>query len=397
MSMRLGPGPVFVHESIAATGRWQLYALRALFVMGLLAGLGIVWLVVWLEEGKPFGSVTLQELAQLGESIYYVISTIQLMLVLIVAPAATAGAICLDRARGTLTHILATDLGDAEIVLGKLAARLVPVMSLVAATVPVLALAGLLGGIIIEAIVALTLITLAVAVLGCTLALAVSVRATKTHEVLIAVYGIESAWVLSPIVWQILESTGLLRGRWNWLADFNPFVLAWAPYAWPNWLTLEWLAGVLGGMMAISAGLTLYTVLRLRAEVTKGDGRRASRWSSRLGRLHERLSAWRPGPSLDKDPVLWREWHRTRPSRLARVVWGVYFALALAGTVYGIVELVDNPGRASEFLSFVNGFQATFGLLLLSLVAPTVLADAHIANLQLDIAHVSDFAHQLHI
>ena len=61
---------------------------------------------------------------------------------------------------------------------------------------PVLALAGLLGGIIIEAILALTLITLAVAVLGCTLALAISVRATKTHEVLMAVYGIEGVWVL---------------------------------------------------------------------------------------------------------------------------------------------------------------------------------------------------------
>ena len=34
--------------------------------------------------------------------------------------------------------MLATDLGDAEIVLGKLAARLVPILALVAATVPVL-------------------------------------------------------------------------------------------------------------------------------------------------------------------------------------------------------------------------------------------------------------------
>ncbi len=47
-----------------------------------------------------------------------------------------------------------------------------PVLALVAATVPVLALAGLLGGIIIEAIVTLTLITIVLAVLGCALALA---------------------------------------------------------------------------------------------------------------------------------------------------------------------------------------------------------------------------------
>jgi ABC-type Na+ efflux pump permease subunit len=76
--------------------------------------------------------------------------------------------------------------------------------------------------------------------------------------------------------------------------------------------------------------------------------------------------------------VLWREWHRTRPSRLARIVWGAYFALALAGTAWGIVEFVDQPQRASEFLVFVNGFQATFGLLLLSLAAPTVLAEERV-------------------
>ena len=51
----------------------------------------------------------------------------ELALILLAAPAATAGAVCLDKARGTLDHMLVTDLSNAEIVLGKLAARLVPV------------------------------------------------------------------------------------------------------------------------------------------------------------------------------------------------------------------------------------------------------------------------------
>ncbi len=32
-----GPGPVFVYEWITASRRWQVYALRSLFVLGLLA------------------------------------------------------------------------------------------------------------------------------------------------------------------------------------------------------------------------------------------------------------------------------------------------------------------------------------------------------------------------
>ena len=72
---------------------------------------------------------------------------IVLGLVGLAAPAATAGAICLDKARGNLTLLFATDLTDAEIVLGKLAARLVPVLGLIACAAPVLALATLFGGV----------------------------------------------------------------------------------------------------------------------------------------------------------------------------------------------------------------------------------------------------------
>ena len=39
MPLRFGPGPVFIHESIAATRRWQMYAVRSLFVFGLLLAL----------------------------------------------------------------------------------------------------------------------------------------------------------------------------------------------------------------------------------------------------------------------------------------------------------------------------------------------------------------------
>ena len=207
MPLRFGPGPVFIHESIAATRRWQLYALRSLFVLGLLLALSAVLCTVVDADRASLESYSIQVLATLGEAFYYAIATVQLVLVLLVAPAATAGAICVDRTRGTLTHMLVTDLTDSEIVLGKLAARLLPVFALVGATVPVLALAGLLGGIIIEAIATLTLITFALAVLGCALALAFSVRATKVHEVLMAVYGIEAVWIVGPLVWSILEDS----------------------------------------------------------------------------------------------------------------------------------------------------------------------------------------------
>ena len=245
----------------------------------------------------------------MGEYIYYAIATVQIALVLLIAPAATAASICLDRSRGTLTHMCVTDLTNSEIVLGKLAARLLPVLSLVLATVPVLALAGLLGGVIIEANLSLTLITMTLALFGCSLAIAISVRATKTQDVLMAVYGMECLWVMGPPVWLLMEDSGVVRGFLpDWVLASNPFVLAWAPYAWPDFITPWMLVSILGGMVAISVALIVFAVLTVRADVTSRRLARVTRLGSWLGTVHARMARWRPGPSLDQDPVLWHKW-----------------------------------------------------------------------------------------
>jgi ABC-type transport system involved in multi-copper enzyme maturation permease subunit len=372
--IRWGPGPVFIHESIVASRRWQPYALRSLLVIVILAALALVFQTTRSRVGPSTLVDPIRALAALGESFYYAIATAQLVFVLLVAPAATAGAICVDRARGTLAHMLMTDLTDSEIVLGKLGAHLVPVLALVAATVPVLALAGLLGGIIIEAIVTLTLITIVLAVLGCALALALSVRATKMHEVLMAVYGIFAVWIIGPLIWEVLfQATSLTIEVPEWYLNINPIVLAWAPYAWPDQIGVEYYAAVLAGATLVSAGLVLYAILRLRAATTKETKASATKTSSWLSRAHAWMAAARPGPSLDDDPVLWREWRRGRPSRIARVFWGVYIVLAMLSSAWSVV--VGGMAEDPDLIALVGGFQVMFGLLLVSLTAPTALAE----------------------
>src|SRR5262245_35245033 len=109
---RFGLGPVFAYEWLTASRRWQGYALRSLFVFMLLAALGGTW------AGRPEArrGLSLRETADVGESFFLAVVGTQLTLVLLAAPAATAGAICLDRARGTLAHMLVTDLTASEIV-----------------------------------------------------------------------------------------------------------------------------------------------------------------------------------------------------------------------------------------------------------------------------------------
>jgi ABC-type transport system involved in multi-copper enzyme maturation permease subunit len=372
---RLSPGPVFVHESIAAARRWQNYALRSFFVLGLLAGLCAIWVLLFMEGQFEVGAtIPLAALAQLGSYFYYVIATVQVVLVLLVAPAATAGAICQDRAGGMLSHTFVTELTNREIVLGKLGARLLPVFALVAASVPVLCLTGLLGGIIMEALVTLTAVTLALAVFGCALALAFSVRASKINEVLMAVFTIWTVWIVGIVIWEGVAAPVAEPPDWYW--KLNPFVLAWAPYAWPTYLGPwdVWIAVAL--FLGLSLLLVGYTVWHLRREVAPARATRARRW--RLPRLGgpaiplPRLV----GPTLDNNPVLWREWRRNRSSRITRVVWTFFTTCTVLGTAWGLVLIAyADDELGCEFLSGTAMLSFAFGLLLVSLAAPTALAE----------------------
>ena len=182
--MRWGLGPVFLYECLANSRRWQTYAIRSAGVALLLAAIA----TIAMQSPTIDPRYAWREYAALGVSYFYGVIGVELALVMLAAPAATAGAICVDRARGTLAHMLATDLSDPEIVLGKLAARLLPVLGLVACSWPVMALSSLLGGIDPQALTLAFAIILAVALLGCSMAMALSVWARKPHEVVLVVY-----------------------------------------------------------------------------------------------------------------------------------------------------------------------------------------------------------------
>src|SRR4051794_8665698 len=105
MGRRWGLGPVFAWEWAAGTRRWETYAARSLFVGALMVGLVVVR---WSRGADANFSTRAQ--AGVGQSFFFAIVGIQIVLVMLAAPAATAGSICIDRARGTLDHMLVTDL-----------------------------------------------------------------------------------------------------------------------------------------------------------------------------------------------------------------------------------------------------------------------------------------------
>jgi hypothetical protein len=321
-------------------------------------------------------------MALVGEGFFYALTGIQISLVMLAAPAATAGAINMDQARGTLLHMLVTDLSDAEIVLDKLAARLVPVCGLIACAVPVTALAALLGGIDFGALMGSFVVSLALAVLGCSLALTLSVWVPKMHEVLMAVYAAIGIWLLALPYWRIITSlnTAIMRPP-DWFEKTNPYVLVFAPYTQPGFASAVDYAVFAGVVLAFSAALLGLSIARLRPVVIGRAGRpEEARREQPIERVRQRVFPSWFAPTLDGNPVLWREWHRNRPSKLARRVCAglliITWALAAWGAYDIITEGVVLRGPSALDLGLV--LQLLLGMLLLSASAPTALAEERV-------------------
>jgi ABC-type transport system involved in multi-copper enzyme maturation permease subunit len=215
-------------------------------------------------------------------------------------------------------------------------------------------------------------VTLGLAALGSSLALVFSLWAGKTHEALLGTY---SVWGLLLLGRPMSIELGRASG-WNLIVppqSVDPYRLAFAPYWAPGsvgWADYAWFLGITSASSVLLVGLA---ILRIRSICTRDV---VARRPFRFGTMHAmaRLNPMRalPGPWLDLNPVLWREWHRTRPSRLGRIIMALYVALAAVFS-FGVI-LSNSPSVAA----WVNGFQVFAGLLILSVTAATSLAEERV-------------------
>jgi ABC-type transport system involved in multi-copper enzyme maturation permease subunit len=360
--MRWGLGPVFAVECVTTSRRWQVYAGRSLLVASVLAAMTLIWLTRF-----PGGQlITIQENAAVGLALFDAIMAVELVLAIAIVPAAAAGAICQDKMRGGLTMMMVTDLSDAEIVLGKLALRLVTILGIVACGLPVLAILTSLGGVDPFAILAGSMVIVAVAVLGVSLALTFSVWATKPHEALMATYAAYAIWLLTLLAW--LEIAGRSRTP-GLLYLTNPFWLLFGAHWIQGNVPLLACLVFLVGSLAISMLLAVVSTRRIRAVTL----RQAGRLARNAPRRHRRRLSWF-GPRavsptlLDDYPVFWRELHRRQPAGWSRAIWRLYGVLSVLFTALAIFANKDvAPGTSA--------FMVSIGLLMISVTSATSLAE----------------------
>jgi ABC-type transport system involved in multi-copper enzyme maturation permease subunit len=358
MAMRFGTGPVFEAECLTASRRVGFYSARVLLVLGLLVGLAVVWVS---HRHLAWNSVV-QELARIGEAFYTAIMGIELAMALLVAPAAASGAICDDRARGGLALMMATDLSDSEIVLGRLASRLLSTLGVVACGLPVLALTTLLGGVDPVAVAGGTLVVLGVATLSVSMALTFSLWAGKPYEAHSATYAVWAVWLLGFQAWK-----AMVGATPEWVRWLNPFWLLFSNWSISFRLPQE--CAFFVACLAGSAALALLSTWKLRSVTLDRRGKPAKARVAATRRMAPGWLRWlgQASPRLDDDPILWREWHRKRPSTYTLAIWWTYAVLCTLCTIMCPV--------GSRIAPFVNGFQVSVGLLLACVGAATSLAE----------------------
>ena len=241
-------GPVLFYDLIRIARRTRFIVVRTLYVLLLAFILGWLYLVLWLRYG---GLVPTTVLAEFANYFFYTYMVIQFVVVVLLTPPYTAGAIAEEKERRTLEFLLATDLRDREIVLGKFMARALNLTILLLAGLPILALLQVLGGVdpgLLLAGFAATLLTMfslaAISILS-------SVAMRRARDAIVLVY-------FSFLGYYLLASLALIFQR-----NF--------PGGWTNWPGLgNWTSPVtLGDLVEwLNAGNVGYALFQLASRRT---------------------------------------------------------------------------------------------------------------------------------
>lgn len=243
-----------VGNGIVAVGvkelRGRMRGRRAFVVLTihlLLVG-GFAWMIETFAVrtvSTGFGS-SFSASADIGRQLFTALMLLLSLIVLILAPASTAGAISLEREKQTLDLLATTPISSLAIVLGKLLSALSWVFLLLLASVPVSALVFTFGGVAPDDLVRGYLVLIVTAIAFGSIGLFVSALVKRTQAAtvinLVAVLALTAGTTVLFIFWTVMGSAqafnpdgslsardsgpiaALTRRPPELLMYFNPFV-----------------------------------------------------------------------------------------------------------------------------------------------------------------------------
>jgi ABC-type transport system involved in multi-copper enzyme maturation permease subunit len=199
---------------------------RTFVILTLYIGLLSVVLYATYEVGRQNDDPT--ESALLGRTMFEWLLFFMLLLVLFMVPGLAAGAVAGERERQTLVPLQVTLLSPRQILTGKIGAAVAFLLLLVVATLPLLSVSYLIGGVTFgEVLGGLAAVVYLGLVLGC-LTATISAFARRVQGATVLAYGLVLLLVLGTLaVWggamMVDESRGIDEGNPpSWLLLANP-------------------------------------------------------------------------------------------------------------------------------------------------------------------------------
>ena len=171
-------GPIIAREVLTAPRPVRFYVARASYV-------GLMFILMWTAWQSLVGWNDVSEvgiIARFGGILFQLFVLLQLTLMLFFAPLAAATAVAHEKDRRTFILLLMTDLRNVEIVVGKLVASLLQIVTFLLTSAPIFFLCLLLGGVSAEQIIDVIGVTAAAGVAGGSIGLLVGLWRDRTFQ-----------------------------------------------------------------------------------------------------------------------------------------------------------------------------------------------------------------------
>jgi ABC-type transport system involved in multi-copper enzyme maturation permease subunit len=378
-------GPIFNREFLTVPRREKHH-------VGRLAALILLWVIgltAWQATVGFNRAANLGETARFGLLFFQIVTYVELTLLLFFSALSAAGTVSLEKDRRTFVLLLLTDMRDYEIVLGKMLGSLLPIVILLAVTLPVLALTLLLGGVSAEQVVQAALVLFATSLAAGSLGGLIALWRERTFQAL-------ALSVLALVLYICLAQAAGIFGAPTAQAWIDPFVaLEYVLEPPANAQTLAPAYGFALVMLGWCVLLNGVGIWKLRRWNPSGEPimQRDAPSEAELERQDRAQAHASPGAARQvwENPVLWREirtYAYGRRPLLVKIAYGLVLALVCW---FAFGELNRVGGRPSFVAAYGLVPVAILSLLLVSAQAVTSITSERDGK-ALDLLLVTDLS-----
>ena len=216
-------GPVFRAELVRTPRRRRYYALRVIYGLVLIFLMWSNYQELKLRVAIRGGEPSIDDFSNFALTTFIWFASVQLGTILLLVPPLFGGVIADEKQRKTMHYLMASRLSSGEIVLDKLAARMLHIGAFIVLGLPVMCLLTLFGGVAWDYVVVAYVGTFSITIFAASLAVMISTFARRVRQAVLVTYVLLIAWLIVPPVFDGVCSW-LYPEFYRWFEPANEWI-----------------------------------------------------------------------------------------------------------------------------------------------------------------------------